>query len=203
MKFLKIELSCLVAFIICVLMSAYNLDRECEGIRQGILRLHVIAASDSAEDQSIKLALRDELLIKGAEIFSGSSSKKEAEEKLEKNISLLTEQANAFLEKRNYPYKATVSLGKSYFPTRKYESFTLPAGKYNALRVVIGNGEGQNWWCVMFPVLCLPAAEKSKTDFDGILTEKQQKIISGEKYEIRLWIVEKWQEFQKNFIYNN
>lgn len=203
MKMIKIEIACLVAFIICVFMSSYNLDRECEGIRQGILRLHVVAASDSEKDQQVKLQLRDELLLKGKEIFSDSTTKQEAEEKLEKGMSLMQKEADTFLKKIGYSHKAEVSLGKSYFPTRKYENFTLPAGYYDALKVVIGEGKGQNWWCVMFPALCLPAAQRDENAFDGVLTEKQQKIVSGERYEVRLWIVEKWQELSKNFIYNN
>ena len=203
MKFVKIELAALIAFIICVTVSTYKLDSECEGIRENILRLHVIAASDSDADQKIKLQLRDELLVKGKEIFSESATKAEAEEKLSDGISLIQKEANDFLRKEGYPHKASVSLEKSYFPTRHYESFTLPAGFYDALKVTIGSGEGQNWWCVMFPALCLPAAEKGKADFDGILTGKQQQIITEDKYEVRLWLVEKWQEMKDYFIYNN
>lgn len=203
MKFLKTELAALIAFIICITLSTYKLDSECEGIRENVLRLHVVAASDSDADQKIKLQLRDELLLKGKEVFSGSGTKAEAEEKLRYGISLMQKEADDFLSKEGYPHKARVSLEKSYFPTRSYESFTLPAGIYDALKVTIGSGEGQNWWCVMFPALCLPAADKGKADFDGILTDKQQKIITDEKYEVRLWLVEKWQEMKDFFIYNN
>lgn len=202
MKTVKIELAAVLAFILCVFISAYNLDRDCDGIRENILRLHVIAASDSEYDQRVKLQLRDRLLLKGSEIFKESESKQEAEQKLGKNLDLLTKEANTYLEDIGYPYRATVTLGKSRFPTRRYEDYTLPAGVYDALKVTIGNGEGQNWWCVMFPALCLPAAKKD-IGFDGILTEKEQEFITEEKYEIRFWLVEKWQELEKNFIYNN
>lgn len=203
MKTVKFELAAIVAFIICVFLSAYNLDRDCDGIRQNILRLHVIAASDSEYDQSVKLQLRDILLLKGSEIFSESTTKQEAEEKILTSVDTLTKEANTYLESIGYHHKATVSLGKSYFPTRQYEGYTLPAGAYDALKVTIGNGEGQNWWCVMFPALCLPAAKKDTNYFNGILTEKEQKFITEEKFEIRFWLVEKWQELEKNFIYNN
>lgn len=202
MKILKIELAAIISFIICITLSTYKLDSECDGIRENVLRLHVIAASDSSYDQQIKLELRDSLLLKGKEIFSGSKTKKEAEEKISDGISLMQKEADRFLKIKGYPHKATVSLGKSFFPTRVYDSFMLPAGYYDALKVTIGSGEGQNWWCVMFPALCLPAAEKKADDFDGILTEKQQEIITEEKYEIRLWLVEKWQELENFFIYN-
>lgn len=202
MKTVKIELAAVLAFILCVFISAYNLDRDCDGIRENILRLHVIAASDSEYDQRVKLQLRDVLLLKGSEIFKESESKQEAEQKLGKNLDLLTKEANTYLEDIGYPYRATVTLGKSRFPTRRYEDYTLPAGVYDALKVTIGGGEGENWWCVMFPALCLPAAKKD-IGFDGILTEKEQEFITEEKYEIRFWLVEKWQELEKNFIYNN
>ena len=203
MKFKKIELAVLIAFIICITMSTYKLDGECDGIRQNILRLHVIAASDSGYDQKIKLELRDCLLLKGKEIFDESESKAAAEEKISKSISLIQQAADSFLSEKGYPYKATVNLGKSYFPTRHYNSFTLPAGNYDALKVTIGEGEGQNWWCIMFPALCLPAAEKDSDNFDGILTEKQQQIITDKKYEVRLWLVEKWQELNNYLVYND
>ena len=199
MKILKTELAALIAFIICITLSTYKLDRECDGIRDGILRLHVIAASDSEEDQRIKLQLRDELLTAGKRIFSSSTTKTEAEQKLTDGIDILQKTADAFLKKQGYPYKADVSLEKSYFPTRRYEGFTLPAGFYDALKVTVGSGEGQNWWCVMFPALCLPAAEGIETDFDGILTDSQQSIITDGKYEVRLWLVEKWQEAKRRF----
>ena len=203
MKFRKIELAALIAFIICVTVSTYKLDSECDGIRQSVLRLHVIAASDSSYDQQIKLELRDRLLVRGKEIFEGSETKNAAEEKISQGISLMQKEADSFLTEKGYPCTATVSLGKSYFPTRRYEGFTLPAGTYDALKVTIGEGKGKNWWCIMFPALCLPAAGKGAEDFDGILTEKQQQIITDKKYEIRLWLVEKWQEINNYFVYNS
>ena len=203
MKFLKIELAALIAFVICIALSTYKLDSECDGIRENVLRLHVIAASDSSYDQQIKLELRDSLLSKGKEIFSGSETKKEAEKKISDGISLMQNEADRFLKSKGYPHKANVSLGKSFFPTRVYDGFILPAGNYDALKVTIGSGEGQNWWCVMFPALCLPAAQKNEIDFDGILTEKQQQIITEEKYEVRLWFVEKWQELESFLLHND
>lgn len=203
MKFAKIELAALFALIICVFMSTYNLDKECDGIRNGILRLHVIAASDSGTDQEIKLQLRDRLLLKGNEIFKSSKTKKEAEKKIREGIPLLEKEAAAFLKEKGYNSSITVSLTKSYFPTRKYEGFTLPAGNYDALKVVIGEGKGKNWWCIMFPALCIPAAKDTGYDLDAILTDKEKAIITEEKYEVRLWLVEKWQELNNFLIYNN
>lgn len=203
MKIAKIEIAALFALIICVFMSTYNLDKQCDGIRQSVLRLHIIAASDSVEDQEIKLKLRDELLTKGEEIFRGSKTKEEAEKKIRYGIPLLKKEADIFLKKNGYNKKASVTLTKSFFPTREYEHFTLPAGFYDALKVIIGEGDGKNWWCVMFPALCIPAAKGDCADLDKILTEKERRIVTEDKYEIRLWLVEKWQEINNFFIYNN
>lgn len=203
MKILKIEAAALCAFIICLFVSTYNLDKSCDGIREGILRLHVIAASDSVKDQQIKLLLRDEILLKGKDIFSESKTKADAEEKIKRHLAEIRKDAESFLKKIGYPYRIKISLEKSFFPTRKYESFTLPAGFYDALKIVIGKGEGQNWWCVMFPALCLPAAESADKTLDAILSEQQKEIISSEKYEIRLWFVEKWQKIRSSIMYNN
>lgn len=196
MKLLKIECAALAAFIICIFASTYNLDRNCEDIRNNILRLHVIAASDSEEDQKLKLELRDELLYKGSKIFSHSRTKDEAQEKIRNKLADVEKTACDFLESRGCKHTATVTLEKCFFPTRRYDTFTLPAGYYDALRVVIGEGKGKNWWCIMFPALCLPAAEKGDASFDGILTEESKRIISENRYELRLWLVEKWQEIK-------
>lgn len=203
MKLLKIEIAAALAFIICIFVGTYQLDKSCDGIRQGVLRFHVVAASDSKKDQSLKLRLRDELLLKGKEIFSQSETKNEAQAKIEDDLKKIQNCAQSFLIKNGCSHDVSVSLEKSYFPTRKYEGFTLPAGYYDALRVVIGKGEGQNWWCVMFPALCLPAAKQDKKSFDGILTDSQKKFITSDRYEIRFWLVEKWQELQRKFMYNN
>lgn len=203
MRLLKIEIAAALAFIICIFAGTYKLDKDCDGIRQGILRLHVVAASDSKEDQSLKLQLRDELLLKGREIFSPSDTKREAQTKINDSLKEIQACAEAFLVQKNNYQGVSVSLEKSYFPTRKYEGFTLPAGYYDALKVVLGKGEGQNWWCIMFPSLCLPAATQTDKSFDGILTDPQKEFIVSDRYEIRFWLVEKWQELQRKFIYNN
>lgn len=203
MKILKIEAAALCAFIICLFISTYNLDKSCDGIREGVLRLHIIAASDSERDQSIKLKLRDEILLKGKEIFSSSKTKADAQEKIKEHLDEVKKDAESFLKENGYPPQVKVSLEKSFFSTRKYESFTLPAGIYDALKIVIGKGEGENWWCVMFPALCVPAAENPDEALDAILNEKQKEIITSEKYEIRLWFVEKWQKIRASIMYND
>ena len=91
--------------------------------------------------------------------------------------------------------EADIEITRCYFPTRQYGGITLPAGEYNALRVILGEGEGENWWCVMFPPMCLPAAGEDEKKLSDVLNEKSMDIVSkSQKYEVRLWIVEKWYE---------
>ncbi|MBQ9912893.1 MAG: stage II sporulation protein R [Clostridia bacterium] len=201
MKLKAIEISALIALIFTV-ASALSFESSCEGIRKKVLRLHVIAASDSVTDQSIKYAVRDELLRDGESLFRGSETVIQAEEKIGSSLSVLQSSAEATLRRLGCDYPVTVTLGRAYFPTREYESITLPAGYYNAVRVIIGEGKGKNWWCVMFPPLCLPAAVKDNPELSELLSEKEEQIVSGgEKYEIRFWFVEKYYELKEKFIH--
>lgn len=201
MKLKAIEISALIALIFTVI-STLSFEKGCEGIREKVLRLHVIAASDSLADQSIKYAVRDELLRDGESIFKGSETVIQAEERIESSLPFLQQSAESTLRRLGCDYPVSVVLGRAYFPTRQYDSVTLPAGYYNAVRVIIGEGKGKNWWCVMFPPLCLPAAAKDSPDLDDILSEREAEIASGgEKYEIRFWFVEKYYELKEKFIH--
>ncbi len=201
MKLKAIEISALIALIFTV-ASALSFESSCEGIREKVLRLHVIAASDSVTDQSIKFAVRDELLRDGESIFRGSETVIQAEEKIGDSLARLQKSAQDTLKSLGCDYPVSVILGRTYFPTREYENVTLPAGYYNAVRVIIGEGKGKNWWCVMFPPLCLPAAAKESPALDEILSEKETEIVTDkEKYEIRFWFVEKYYELKEKFIH--
>lgn len=201
MKLKAIEISALIALIFTVI-TTLSFENSCEGIREKVLRLHVIAASDTVTDQSIKYAVRDELLRDGESLFHGSETVLQAEEKIGASLDLLQKNAENTLKKLGCDYPVNVVLGRTYFPTRQYESITLPAGYYNAVRVIIGEGKGKNWWCVMFPPMCLPAAAKDSPDIYDLLSEKEEQIVTGgEKYEIKFWFVEKYYELKEKFIH--
>lgn len=201
MKLKTIEISALIALIFTVI-TTLSFENSCEGIREKVLRLHVIAASDTVTDQSIKYAVRDEILRDGESLFHGSETVLQAEEKIGASLDLLQKSAENTLKKLGCDYPVNVVLGRTYFPTRQYESITLPAGYYNAVRVIIGEGKGKNWWCVMFPPMCLPAAAKDSPDLDDLLSEKEEQIVTGgEKYEIKFWFVEKYYELKEKFIH--
>lgn len=122
-------------------------------------RLHVIANSDSDEDQQVKLKVRDAVLEATKEGILKCKNAKEAEEYIDENLEIIVATANDTLEENGFDYKATATVGTSHFPEREYQGVTYPEGDYQALRVVLGNGDGHNWWCVMFPPLCLSEVE--------------------------------------------
>lgn len=184
------EISVAFGLIVAVVFSFADFSAECESIRQDVVRLHILANSDSDEDQQIKLAVRDALFNSGKEIFNGIVNVENAEQCLESQKQELIEVADKVLAENGFNYKTQIYLTEEYFSTRTYEDFTLPAGEYLALKVVLGNGEGHNWWCVMFPPLCLPAASEN-ADIDAVFGENGAEIVKGNsKYEMRFKIVE-------------
>lgn len=185
-----IEISLAFALIVAVIFSVVGFEKECENIRNDVVRLHILANSDSEKDQQVKLAVRDALLNSGKELFNGTVNVNNAAKSLEVQKEELIRIANEVLSANGFNYKAQVYLTEEYFTTRAYEDFTLPAGEYLALKVILGSGEGHNWWCVMFPPLCLPAASEN-TDIDAVFSENGAEIVqSAAKYEIRFKIVE-------------
>jgi len=162
-----------------------------------VLRLHVIASSDSQADQQAKLHVRDSLLLAGADLFDGSIDAAAAEAEITPNIARLEEIARKCLREQGLDCPVNITVGEAWFNTRTYgeAGVTLPAGRYRAVCVVLGEGRGENWWCVMFPPLCLPAARpRSAVSLDAVLTNGQLRVVkSNPKYEIRFKIVELWE----------
>lgn len=187
-----------VLTVILMLISAFAADvsvfaRDCENLRGDVLRLHVIANSDSEADQAVKLAVRDMLLEETKSRVGDAADKLEVEEYFRENSAELTEKVDAFLSERGFDYGAAVSISRSYFETREYDGYTLPSGDYDALKVVLGKGEGKNWWCVMFPPLCVSAADGDELPArDYALMQSG----SGAGFRIKLKIVE-WFRFLK------
>ncbi len=200
MKSRIFELAVFISLFICIL-SSLSFERDCEDIRQSLLRLHVIASGNTHEEQELKLKVRDAVLTAGADIFSRNDDLTSARSKAEESTERLRKIAEDTLRENGCTYAATVEVTECYFPTRQYEDITLPAGKYNAVRVIIGEGKGKNWWCVMFPPMCLPAASDNEAELCDVLDEKSLKIVeNSEKYEVRLWIVEKWYELRERVV---
>jgi len=194
-----LEVSCFIALLLAIVTASgvSSLEKDCNEIKNDVFRLHVIANSDSKEDQELKLSVRDAILKESESLFSKSTEKESAEKTAEENLGLLLKTAEDTVKKNGFDYPVSVSVGKSRFPTKTYSGVTLPAGEYDALRIVIGNGEGKNWWCVMFPPLCLSASEGKKQLSDVLSDEGFDLVQSEPKYEIRFWIVEKIEELRQ------
>ena len=195
----KIEISIAIGLIIAIIVSLTGFSADCENVRSNVVRLHILADSDCDADQKVKLLVRDALLESGAEIFSGTISIDTASDALEKEKDKLIAVAETVLRENGFDYDVTINMVREYYTTRTYENYTLPAGEYLSLKVILGKGEGRNWWCVMFPPLCLPAASPS-TDIDAILGADGAKLIkSNPKYEMRFKIVEIFESVRNRF----
>lgn len=193
----KIRISIAIGIVTAVIFSICSFAKTSEEIRSDVLRLHVIANSDSSVDQNLKLRLRDYILEEGEDIFDGSVNVENAVEKIEPKLSELEKSAETFVKNAGFDYDVKITLSNEYFTTRTYESVTLPAGKYLALRVVIGSGEGHNWWCVMFPPMCVPAADK-KDEIENVFTDKEIKLVESKpKYEPRFKVVEIYEQIRE------
>lgn len=187
-----------VVTVVAAVFSVVSFASGCAEVRRDVLRLHVVGASDSEFDQSLKLKVRDAVLEKGGELFDGTVTADEAEKIITPRIDELKAVAEAVLKENGCDYKVDITVGEEYFTTRCYEKFTMPAGVYTALRVNIGSAEGKNWWCVMFPPLCLPAAS---VDADAFFTDDEMKIVSASpKYEPRFKIVEIYESIKNKIV---
>ncbi len=203
MKLKAIDISVFAALIICIIATV-SFENSCKGIREEVLRLHVIANSDEDYDQELKLRVRDAVLLSGKTIFSGSEDIISAEGKIAEKADVLKSAAEETIKNLGYDYDVNIELARSYFPTRIYDNLTLPAGYYKAVRIVIGEGKGKNWWCIMFPPLCLPAATGSKEVISNYLNEKEMAIVTANpKYEVRFWLVEKYYDIKNKFFVEN
>lgn len=197
-KLLRFEASLLTALIICCCLNITAFSGQCDEIRSKMLRMHVIANSDSEADQDLKLKVRNAVLEAGKEVFDGSVTAPDAKERIIPQIDKLESAALDVIESEGYSYDVQITVSDEYFPTRTYDnSVTLPAGVYTAVKVVIGEGKGHNWWCVMFPPMCLPAAD-AECSIDDVLTEEESRIVKGgDKYKIKFKIVEIYEDIFK------
>ena len=165
-------------------------------IYSNVLRLHVLANSDSDEDQALKLKVRDVVLSTSAELTKSCTSISEAEDILTRNKEKISAAAQKCVLDEGYDYSLSVDLGIEKYPTREYDSLCFPSGEYLSLQVKIGEANGKNWWCVLYPPMCLSAASKSNNEDAFIsvgLNPDQYQIITetdNVKYNVRFKILE-------------
>lgn len=161
-----------------MIVSATAAQAEQQRLSAKLIRLHVVANSDSAHDQAVKLKVRDAVIDAAKPMFEGSDDPRAA---LEGHLDEIAQVAERCLRELGEPYPVTVRLGKERFPTRQYDTFALPAGVYESLRVTIGAGEGHNWWCVVFPSICLTASmdELEMAAQTAGFSEEEIRLITG------------------------
>lgn len=172
----KIFYALFISLMVSMAVTAYS-DGIQEDLQSNLVRLHIIANSDSNEDQAVKLKVRDVVL---------AETEKELEintkEEIVKNLDKFEEIANEVLAENGFPYTAHAVYGKFDFPKKEYKNITLPAGEYYGVRLILGEGEGHNWWCVMYPPLCV--ADDSSMEMDGKSQELLKQSLDEETYEV-------------------
>lgn len=193
-----IEIALLIGLAVFLASGGLALRAQSQ-LAERVVRLHVLANSDGEEDQALKLLVRDRVLARATELLTQARDRTEAEALLRAELPELEALAVRELQANGCAYPVTAELADTEFPTREYDSFTLPAGEYLALRVVIGEGAGRNWWCVVFPPLCTAAsADVPAAALAAGLTEDQVGLITEEDrgYVLKFKAVEWWEELR-------
>ena len=185
------ELAALCALCVSLCVGTWAQGRQ-RDISSSLVRLHVIAASDETAEQELKLRVRDNVLEYLTPVLDKAESPEEAQRIINGELTSIKAAAEACAGGRS----VSVTLGQEYYLTREYEGFTLPAGQYQSLRVILGEGKGHNWWCVVFPPLCVSAAEQNKA-LDAMSEPERGLITEADGYELRFRIVELWGELME------
>lgn len=194
------ELALLLGVAVAALLGAW-LNVQQRDLADRVIRLHVIANSDSPVDQALKLRVRDRVLAEAGALFAQTDSRAQAQAAILDRLPDLAAAGARAVGEEGYSYPVAASLEEGvWFPTKEYADFALPAGDYTALRLVIGEGGGQNWWCVVFPPLCLGSVteESAQTAAAAGFSEEQISFITGESegYVVKFKAMELWDELQ-------
>ena len=160
----KLIKMCVFCFLAAFLVWFGTVLADRQALNENVIRFHVVANSDSKADQAVKLRIRDGVMEYLEPILTELPSAEEVKVWLEEHLEELKAVADRILAENGFSETATVTVQKEAFDTRRYDTFTMPAGVYDALRITVGEGKGHNWWCVVFPQLCLPAVSE---DFDA------------------------------------
>ena len=187
--------SACIAFVLTVIYSLIPFQAECADISDEVFRLHILANSDNEEDQNLKLKVRDRVLEYTETLFKNAGSKEEAESIISDNMQNISNTAYAEVLDNGYDYKVKAEITNMYFTTRYYENYTLPSGMYDALRITIGSGNGHNWWCVMYPSICISSEEEQDKKAKEVFDTTQYDIVKNEKYQYKFKVVEIFEKF--------
>ncbi len=181
--------SIIIATVISVLFSMIPFSAFCKNVSSEVFRLHILANSDSKSDQALKLKVRDKVLEYTKSIYSKAENREEAEKLTAENLQSIANTAQKEVIKNGYNYQVKAEIKHMYFNTRYYDKVTMPSGFYNALRITIGKGGGHNWWCVMYPSLCVG----SSADYNSLkenTTSQEYNILTAGDYNFKFKTVE-------------
>ena len=192
----------LFGLICAVIMSFARFQARCDELRGGVLRLHILANSDEEYDQRLKLKVRDGILETTGQYLKNVDNIDDAMAVIGSNITKITAAADRVIKEEGYDYKVTAAIEKNFFENREYDDFTLPAGVYNSLTVRIGKSGGHNWWCVVFPGICLPSAQKSGLEkaVSAESAESADIAKNASKYRLRLKTVEIFEKIKNKIL---
>ena len=184
----------LIACIISIACSCVcSFGEECSFIRENTLRLHILANSDSPADQALKLKIRDAVLSHSGELFSGCDTRQKMVGAAQEQLSDIQRIAEQTAMHNGYDLPVTVSVTDMFFETRRYDNVLLPAGTYTAVRIELGEAAGKNWWCVLYPPLCVSAAQTGFTEEEAQISDSLLQQEELPRYRVRLAVVEWWE----------
>ncbi|MBQ8056968.1 MAG: stage II sporulation protein R [Ruminococcus sp.] len=192
--FMKILVS---IFVISVMFTMIPFESTCNELQNDVLRLHILANSDGVIDQQMKLKVRDEVVAEISPLYNGVSNKEEAIAITNNNLTLIEKVAKEVVGSYNVDYTVNARIAHKYFDTRYYDNFTMPAGMYDTLQITIGEAKGKNWWCVMYPTLCVGAASEKSMKDD--LSDEEYKAITEDDIEYKFKIVEYFEKISSFF----
>ena len=182
-----------ICILLCTLCIVFVPTDAEAAIYEDTIRLHILAPSDSVEDQTLKLEIRDRVLEKYGSLFEEGGGFEAAEKALREKVSQIEADCILWVKELGYSYTVKAELEKEWYGTREYSSFSLPAGEYLSLKISLGGGEGQNWWCVMYPPMCLEASLGKEVDY----SPEEQKLISNDRYRVKFKLLEASSELFK------
>lgn len=181
--------SIIIATVISIIFSMIPFSAFCKNVSSEVFRLHILANSDSKSDQALKLKVRDKVLEYTKSIYLKAENREEAEKLTAENLQSIANTAQKEVIKNGYNYQVKAEIKHMYFNTRYYDKVTMPSGFYNALRITIGKGGGHNWWCVMYPSLCVG----SSADYNSLkenTTSQEYNILTAGDYNFKFKTVE-------------
>ena len=199
-KAIKLLSNTLLTLVLTMAVAIIPTEKDA-AIYDDTLRLHILANSDSEVDQAIKYEIRDRILEKYGEALGDAKSFEDAEARIGSIIPEIESDVDAWLKEVGYDYTSEVTLGVEWYDTREYEDLSLPRGYYTSLRVMLGEAEGQNWWCVMYPPLCLDVATEDAPFDDAVsgYSKEEYILISDKRYNVKFKMLEVFSDaFSKN-----